>query len=304
MAQALLIYNLFLFLVTGFLLLVLRRKKDHRPEVWTILLGVTQLYVIFLGAILYPLDSFGKIQLLTWGVFLHFPLFIIGSIFLLRTQKRGFSIFLACLLGLTWLIAGDAFLVEPHWLQISRISISSPKLDESLKVVLLADIQTDTPGPYEANVLALVAAEKPDLLLLAGDYLQISDPDLYLAAVKSLNKIFREAELSPRLGIYATQGNVDWNGWQGIFQGLDVKTFSYSETLDLGPITLTGLGWLESQYPILEVAGSENYHIILGHSPNFSLGEIEGDLLLAGHTHGGQFQLPGIGPLVTASAVP
>ncbi|TFG48564.1 MAG: hypothetical protein E4H33_03945 [Anaerolineales bacterium] len=304
MIQALLVYNLALFLLTGLMLFTLWRKKDQNPEVWFILLAVTQLYLIILGAIAFPLNVFGRIQLLTWGLFLHFSLYLVGSILLLRTQKRGFSILLACLLGLNILVAGDAFLVEPHWLQISRINISSPKLEESLKVAVLADIQTDSPGPYEVRVLALVAAENPDLVLLAGDYLHIKDPDQYLDVVTSLNKIFREADLSPRLGIYAVPGNVDWNGWEQIFQDLEVKTFSSPETLDLGPLTLTGLGLLESGYPALEVAGSEKFHIFLGHSPNFSLGEIKGDLLLAGHTHGGQFQLPGIGPLATASVVP
>ena len=52
------------------------------------------------------------------------------------------------------------------------------------------------------------------------------------------------------------------------------------------------------------IQGSEKYHIAFGHNPNYSLGEINADLLLAGHTHGGQFQLPVIGPLLTISLVP
>ena len=42
----------------------------------------------------------------------------------------------------------------------------------------------------------------------------------------------------------------------------------------------------------------------MGHSPNFSLGEIQADLLIAGHTHGGQVRLPLLGPVMTLSAVP
>jgi hypothetical protein len=52
------------------------------------------------------------------------------------------------------------------------------------------------------------------------------------------------------------------------------------------------------------VAGEDRFHIVLGHSPNFSLGPVDADLLIAGHTHGGQVQLPLIGPLLTLSHVP
>jgi uncharacterized protein len=43
---------------------------------------------------------------------------------------------------------------------------------------------------------------------------------------------------------------------------------------------------------------------VLGHSPNFSLAPVEADLLIAGHTHGGQVALPFLGPLLTLSRVP
>jgi predicted MPP superfamily phosphohydrolase len=69
-------------------------------------------------------------------------------------------------------------------------------------------------------------------------------------------------------------------------------------------ITLTGISWKDSENPNLNISGSDQYHIVFGHSPNYSLGEIEADVLIAGHTHGGQFQLPGVGPLLTLSLVP
>jgi len=168
----------------------------------------------------------------------------------------------------------------------------------------LADIQTDSPGEYEIRVLEIVREEDPDLILLAGDYIQERDLEEYQRESEVLNRIFLEGDLSPRMGIYAVRGNVDRDSWKEIFLDLEVRTFEETETIDLGPVLLTGVGWLDSANPALQVRRGEKYHIVLGHSPNFSLGEIEGDLLLAGHTHGGQIQLPGIGPLLTLSVVP
>ena len=79
-----------------------------------------------------------------------------------------------------------------------------------------------------------------------------------------------------------------------------------TQTLDLGPVALTGLsiGDAFATDPDIPETSEETFHIVMGHSPNFSLGTQEGDLLIAGHTHGGQVQLPLIGPLMTLSRVP
>ncbi len=304
MIQSLILYNSVAGLLTAIFVGFLYRIKNECFIARTILLGVLQVTILVLGAMLYPVDGFGRLQLLAWGVFLHFPLYLIAAGVTLFDESRLFFYTLLILVLIILGVAADAFLIEPRRLEVSHTTIFSTKLEKSIKVAVLADIQTDDPGPYEAQVLGITAAENPDLVLFAGDYLQIVDQDTYHNAVLELRNIIKDAGLKPPLGIYAVQGNVDHNDWTAIFQELDVRTFNKTETIDLGLIILSGVSWLDSENPDLVIPGSEKYHIVLGRSPNYSLGEIDADLLLAGHTHGGQFQLPGIGPLLTLSLVP
>jgi len=304
MTLPLIIYNLSAALFTVLILYFLYRHQDERVVERSVLLAIVELCLLLLGGILFPINGFGRIQLIAWGIFLHFPVYLVGNIAILRHQNKFYTNFLIGIVALILVVSVDAFLIEPQSLEVSRISLNSEKITEPLSIALLADIQTDSPGLYEERVMDLIKAEDPDLILFAGDYLQIMDTDQYQESVSILNRLLIEADLSPPLGSVAVRGNVEKNGWVGIFQGLEVIVVDETQTYDLGPLTITGVDLLDSGNPDLEIPGSEKYHIILGHSPNYSLGEIEGDLLLAGHTHGGQVQLPGIGPIMTLSVVP
>ncbi|HDD55270.1 MAG TPA: hypothetical protein ENG59_03400 [Chloroflexi bacterium] len=304
MARVMIFYHIFAILVTAVAALLLYRRKGPRSEIRILLLGMSLLFGLALTALLIPVNGFARIQLLAWVVFLFFPLFLLMGLGFFWAHNRRLAIGLGAVLLITLLVAAESFLIEPRWLEVTRLEITSPKLEEPLTIAVLADIQTDSPGEYEIRVLEIVREEDPDLILLAGDYIQERDLEEYQRESEVLNRIFLEGDLSPRMGIYAVRGNVDRDSWKEIFLDLEVRTFEETETIDLGPVLLTGVGWLDSANPALQVRRGEKYHIVLGHSPNFSLGEIEGDLLLAGHTHGGQIQLPGIGPLLTLSVVP
>lgn len=289
---------------TGVAILYLYLKREARSVIKTLLLGITLLFGLALTALIFPVDGFARIQLLAWVVFLYFPIFLSLGIYYFWNHYRGAAIGLLVLLLSTLLIGIDSFLIEPHWLKITRIERHSPKIEESLTIAFLADIQTDSPGEYEREVLDIVKRENPDLILMAGDYIQVRDPEDYQREGDILNQIMHDVDLQAELGIYAVRGNVDRNTWNDIFTGLDFHLIEETETFDLGPVMLTGVGYVDSARPSLSIEGADKFHIVLGHSPNFSLGEIEGDLLVAGHTHGGQVQLPGIGPLITISVVP
>ncbi|MBN2131289.1 MAG: metallophosphoesterase [Sedimentisphaerales bacterium] len=302
LTQAIVIYNvLTLILVLGQLWL-LARLKPRRPIPAIAALGALLVALTSCGAFLSPIEGFGRIQLLTWAVFVHYPLFLIGVGILCR--NRAISYLCAALTVCIAVVGLDAFLIEPRWIEVTRFTISSTELETPVRVAVIADLQTDRIGRYEERIFELTMAEQPDLILLAGDYLHVSDEAEYEALKTELNALMQQAHLDAPLGVFAVQGNIDWGDWTELFAGLPVTTFETTSSLDLGPVALTGLTMGDSANPALSLGDHEKFHIVLGHVPNYSLGSVEADLLIAGHTHGGQVQIPFLGPVFTLSEVP
>jgi predicted MPP superfamily phosphohydrolase len=100
------------------------------------------------------------------------------------------------------------------------------------------------------------------------------------------------------------QGNVDPSGWEEIFEGVPSVSFDRTRGVDAGIVHITGLSVDDSFDSSLRIPASDKFHIVLGHAPNFALGDVQADLLVAGHTHGGQVRLPWFGPIVTFSSIP
>jgi predicted MPP superfamily phosphohydrolase len=250
-------------------------------------------------------NHFGFFRLSAYGVFLHVCGLLLATAALWRRERpRLAGAALALALGLVMVVA-DAFFVEPHWLEVTHWQIASPKIHHPMRIVVVADLQTNRIGPYERSVFRRALDEKPDVILMAGDYLQVpwkQEPILQ----SELNQLLRELHFTAPLGVYAVQGNVDPPGWTKIFEGLDIITTSKNRSFDLGEVHLTCLGLNESYNPYLCVMhdSPEQFHMVLGHVPNFALGKIQADLLVAGHTHGGQVRLPLIGPMITHSCIP
>ena len=261
-----------------------------------------------LGGVLggYYEDHFGVVRLWSYGVFLHGPVLSIGTAILWRRERPMLAcggVLAAVALAL---IAADAFLVEPHWLDVSHHQISSPKIHRPVRIAVVADLQASRIGPYERDVFRRVLEEKPDIILLAGDYLQVPW-NQYEPLRRELHDFLREIHFSAPGGMFAVKGNVDRLGWHDIFAGLGVTTVDARQSFKLGDdLQLTCLGLYESFDSTLAVtvAPSDRFHLVLGHVPNFALGKIDADLLVAGHTHGGQVRFPWIGPVITHSRIP
>lgn len=247
---------------------------------------------------------FSFAHLLGYGVFLWLPLFLCAAAWLLRRECRLGSRLAGSAALVVWCVAVDAYWIEPYWLEVSHHELESPKLDQPLRIAVLADFQTDVFGDYERQSLERILDEKPDVILLAGDYLQTRDPRLWDALRIEMNAYLHQIGFSAPLGVYAVGGNVDYPQWPRIFDGLPVTIFEHTGLVENDRFAVTGLSIEYSFQSRLVVQPKDQFHIVLGHAPDYALGDVQADLLVAGHTHGGQVRLPWFGPLKTFSEVP
>jgi uncharacterized protein len=246
---------------------------------------------------------FEALHLLCYGWFLHVPLILLvcaAAVWKSRRRWAGAGIAIAILLAA---IAVDAFWIEPQWLEVTTVRLQSDKVSRPWRAVLIADLQTDQVSAYERRVFEAVQTARPDVVLMAGDYLQVRS-ESFPQLRDQFNAFLRQMDFHAPHGVYAVGGNSDTLGWQRIFAGVSVTSFVQSRSCLVDELRITGLSIVDSFDKRLQIDAESQFHIVLGHGPDFALGNIQADLLLAGHTHGGQVQLPLIGPLITLSQVP
>lgn len=205
--------------------------------------------------------------------------------------------------------------VEPFRLEITRERITSPRLrdlDRPLRIAAIADLQPDTIGAYEVSVFDALVAERPDLVVFLGDTLCRHAPG-FLVQRELLHQ--QLARLNPRFGMFAVDGDADAGGARDIFADSSVQVLiDGHRELPGVPIDVLGLSRGRSRRTALDAGlvrhlGNERFGVVLGHAPDYMRSVLDGGLrtdalFLAGHTHGGQVQVPGLGPLITLSSVP
>jgi len=205
--------------------------------------------------------------------------------------------------------------IEPHRLILHTVPIETPKAARPIDILHISDIQSDRIGPYEDRVFARIRELNPDLILFTGDLLQPISPSTVESEIPKIAALFQT--LIPPLGLYGVYGNVDDEINRFSVDDLGGLRLLESETADIDcggfRIKLAGLslnqsfnGANEFLQEWLDASEKNDFTIVMGHSPDYSLSakDLPIDLCLAGHTHGGQIVIPGFGPPVTLSRVP
>ncbi|TPG51695.1 metallophosphoesterase [Sphingomonas glacialis] len=185
-----------------------------------------------------------------------------------------------------------------------------PKGSKPIRVALLSDIHVGNVGMRPARLAQIVRAvnaARPDLVLLAGDF--VIGEQKAGAAMRALD-LAPLAGLRATGGVYAVLGNHDhWTDPAAIRQNLaraGVRVLE-NEAIRSGPLALVGIGDRFSRHYDLarSVARADavgGVPLAFTHSPDIAPDlPSRFQMLLAGHTHCGQVVLPWIGPLVRTS---
>lgn len=207
-------------------------------------------------------------------------------------------------LGLGGLVAGDALLREPQAFKVEEIVLPLAKIPpgRELRLVHISDLHIRAFHGYYQRVAETVNALAPEIILITGDFLE---EDRNLADVRRFLELLRAS-----MGIFAVQGN--WEYWARL-EGENMRrhlaragvTLLIDQRLDLDvrnvPISVLGLDYpssVDRLKTLQEQADPSRVNLLLSHVPAFRHEELDGriDLILCGHTHGGQVRIPFVPP--------
>jgi predicted MPP superfamily phosphohydrolase len=198
--------------------------------------------------------------------------------------------------------AGYGYFYGRHALEMTRVGVPVAGLPPSLgglRIGLLTDVHRSrwVSADDVTRAVSLVMDDKPDLIVLGGDYVTWGDRRFVEASADALGL------LSAPHGVFGILGNHDDDhdmpaalSARGVHILKDARTRLAigSEHLDLVGIRF----WTKKAADIaLAMRGAEGTVILLAHDPR-RLTEAQAlkiPLVLSGHTHGGQVVLPVIG---------
>jgi predicted MPP superfamily phosphohydrolase len=222
---------------------------------------------------------------------------------------------LALLLGLVF-VGIWAFFIEPNRLVVHEETLQLqdwPTGFDGLKIAVLADLHVGAPY-IDAAKLQLIVSKvdqaQPDLIVLLGDFMssvrggKVVEPEMIAENLKGLHA---------RYGVYAVLGNHDW-WFDGIrvmhaLEGAGIRVLENDVArieINGQALWLAGIADLWTSNPNIEGTLAKvtdaSPVIVLTHNPDlFPKIPARVVLTLAGHTHGGQVNLPLVGRLKVPS---
>ena len=222
------------------------------------------------------------------------------------------SVFLISTTILIWY----SFVFEPNNIQIEKVDIKIENLPESFnntKIAHLTDFHSYEFGKREKRVLEILDSIDPDFIFITGDFIDHRTKD-----ISSCQEFWSELGNRYQGRVYSVLGNheywidhIDASSIKKLLEESGIVVLSNeNEKIFQGDeyIYLLGVDDPHTGNDDLKKSAINTYEnipkILLAHSPDIindleSLERENIDLILAGHTHGGQVVIPFMRPYWT-----
>lgn len=311
--------------VTG-IVFALYRTRDRAPVLLDVTLAVIVATMATLGALAVrrlvsaePLQPFGTFHALYDGVLVTLPLIgLVLGVVALRRRSGPWTLSVCGVLVLLGALGWYTTHIEPNWLRVDTIDVpvaSTRSGDGPIRIAVLADLQTAEVGDHERDAVQAIMNGEPDVIVIPGDLYQPTAQG-YFAGMEGVRELL--ATLDAPHGVYFTQGDhedmalaralLEDTGIQ-ILDDEVVEVPVRGRRLLLGgtssPVSTTKGDAVRARLDAEPEDGAIT--VLVSHRPDAVLhlpDHARVDLTIAGHTHGGQVVVPGLGPPLTLSEVP
>jgi predicted MPP superfamily phosphohydrolase len=231
-----------------------------------------------------PAIRWPVMQYFGWGAVL-LPLVVPGAVATLWLPAPT----VGAIVLILWLTLGIGGLIAATRIAERVLAFDHPLIDRPYKLVQLSDIHVGSRGPgFLKRAIDQAIAHKPDALLLTGDIVDTSAVRAeHLSALKDLP-----------CPVYLSIGNheryIDADAAVAMFEQHGVNLLR-SRAMTQGRLQIIGIddaddpAHVGEHLPTIDLS-DQHYRILLYHRPDGWASALQAgvDLMLAGHTHGGQ----------------
>lgn len=191
--------------------------------------------------------------------------------------------------------------------EVTYYQIYSNKIDDTVTMAFVSDLHSCDYGERSEELCRLVDEQKPDIVLLGGDFFDDELDDV--SAVAFLEHV------APRYPTFYASGNHEY--WSGRIREMKKQVQQSGGTVLEGdgktlfihgvPLTICGVDdptYIKNDSLRKQLTSAarncnaETFSILLSHRPELTdiYQQYDYDLVLAGHAHGGQWRIPHVLP--------
>ncbi|MEN2767925.1 metallophosphoesterase [Ornithinibacillus xuwenensis] len=198
--------------------------------------------------------------------------------------------------------------IDTNVMKVNKVQFHNEKIpaDSEFTILQISDLHNKEFGQNNEKLIQTVKKENADIIVLTGDLISrdtnnFSNVFMLVEKITALNK-----------HVYFVTGNHEWDhtNTRNFVEGLQERNVTVlnnqSSSIKIGQviINLVGIDDVSTNHENMSAAfvnvDKTNYTVLLSHAPNVveEYEDISADLILSGHTHGGQIRVPFIGAIV------